>query len=264
MEAESTKVVILCGGRGIRFHEATESRPKPLVEIGGRPILWHIMKIYAHYGYQNFVLCLGYKGDMIKRYFVDYELINSSFTIQLGDKSKTELHNLPEERQWKITLAETGLSAMTGARIKRIEKYIDSDLFMITYGDAVANLNINHLVDFHRSHNKIGTITVVHPLSRFGEVQVGKDKIVKEFREKAVIQGEHINGGFFVFDHRIFDYVNDDENCSFEREPLERLAKDGQLAAYVHTGYWQCMDTYRDWQLLEQDWEGGAPGWKVW
>ena len=264
MGAKNTKVVILCGGRGVRFHEATEHRPKPLIEIGEKPILWHIMKIYAHYGYQNFVLCLGYKGEMIKKYFLDYQLMNSDFTIQLGGKSTTEVHSVPQELEWEITLAETGLNAMTGARIKRIENYIDSDLFMLTYGDAVANLNIKHLVDFHLAHNKIGTITAVRPLSRFGELQVGKDNIVKEFREKAVIQGDYINGGFFVFDRRVFNYVVDDDNCTFEREPLVRLAKDGQLAAYIHNGYWQCMDTYRDWQVLNQEWEGGNPLWRVW
>ena len=264
MANQNIKVVILCGGRGVRFKEETDYRPKPLVEIGNRPILWHIMKIYAYYGYQDFVLCLGYKGEMIKKYFLDYELMNSDFTIQLGDKGKTQVHTLPREQEWKITMAETGLNALTGARIKRIEKYIDSDLFMLTYGDAVANLNIKYLVDFHYTHHKIGTITAVRPLSRFGELQVGKDSMVKEFREKAVIHGDYINGGFFVFDRRLFNYVDDDDNCGFEGEPLERLAKDGQLAAYIHNGYWQCMDTYRDWQVLNQEWEGGNPLWKVW
>jgi len=264
MANRNIKVVILCGGRGVRFREETEHRPKPLIEVGNKPILWHIMKIYAFYGYHDFVLCLGYKGEMIKKYFLDYELMNTDFTIQLGNRSRAHFHSVPEEKEWKVTLAETGLNAMTGARIKRIEKYIDSDLFMLTYGDAVANLNINQLVDFHRRHNRIGTITAVRPLSRFGELQVGTDSVVKEFREKAVIQGDYINGGFFVFDRRIFNYVNDDDNCTFEREPLERLARDGQLAAYIHNGYWQCMDTYRDWEVLSNDWESGHPPWKVW
>ena len=227
MVNQNIKVVILCGGRGVRFKEETDYRPKPLVEIVDRPILWHIMKIYAYYGYQDFVLCLGYKGEMFKKYFLDYELMNSDFTIQLGDRNKAEVHSLPQEQGWKVTLAETGLNAMTGARIKNIEKYIDSDLLMLTYGDAVADLNIQRLVDFHQNHGKIGTITAVHPLSRFGELQVGKDNMVEEFREKAVIHGDYINGGFFVFDRRVFNYVDDDDNCSFEGEPLERLAKDG-------------------------------------
>lgn len=264
MEAKNTKVVILCGGRGVRFHEATDLRPKPLVEIGDKPILWHIMKIYAHYGYKSFVLCLGYKGDMIRSYFLNYELMNCDFTIQFSDKIKTEVHSLCREQGWEVTLAETGLNAMTGARIKRIAKYIDSDLFMLTYGDAVANLNIENLVEFHRAHNKIGTITAVRPQSRFGEIRVGKDSIVRQFREKAPIQGDYVNGGFFVFDHRLFNYLTDDDSCTFEREPLEQLAKDGQLAAYAHHSYWQCMDTYRDWQVLTQDWESGNPPWKIW
>ncbi len=264
METKNTKVVILCGGRGVRFHEATEFKPKPLVEIGEKPILWHIMKTYAHYGYQDFLLCLGYKAEMIKKYFCDYQMMNSDFTIHWGSRTTTEIHNLPQEQGWRVTLAETGLNAMTGARIKRIEKYIDSDLFMLTYGDAVTNLNIERLVDFHRTHNKIGTITAVRPLSRFGELQVRKDKTVKEFREKAAIKGDYINGGFFVFDRRLFSYVDDDDSCIFERKPLEKLARDGELAAYIHDGYWQCMDTYRDWQQLNQDWEIGNPPWKVW
>lgn len=258
------KVVILCGGRGIRFKEETDLRPKPLIEIGGQPILWHIMKTYAHYGYRDFVLCLGYKSEMIKRYFLDYDLTNSDFTVELGGGSKTTVHSSRGERGWRITLAETGLNAMTGARVKRIEKYIDSSLFMLTYGDAVANLNIKRLVDFHRAHNKIGTVTAVRPLSRFGELQVRRDGTVKEFKEKAALKGDHINGGFFVFDHRLFDYVTDDDSCVFEREPMERLVKDGQLAAYVHDGYWQCMDTFRDWQVLDQEWENGRAMWKVW
>lgn len=264
METKNIKVIILCGGRGARFREATEYRPKPLIEIGEKAILWHIMKIYAHHGYQDFTLCLGYKGEMIKKYFLDYQLMNSDFTIKLGDKNKAELHSLSQEQDWKITMAETGLNTMTGARIKRIEKYIDSDLFMLTYGDAVADINIERLVDFHLAHNRIGTITAVRPLSRFGELRAGSDHIVKEFREKAVIHGNRVNGGFFVFDRRLFNYVTDDDNCVFEREPLERLAEDGQLAAYAHDGYWQCMDTYRDWQVLNQDWDGGNPAWKLW
>ncbi|MGD0794308.1 MAG: glucose-1-phosphate cytidylyltransferase [Dehalococcoidales bacterium] len=264
METSDSKVVILCGGRGVRFHEATELRPKPLIEIGGRPILWHIMKTYGYYGHQDFILCLGYRGEMIKRHFLDYELMNCDFTVQLGRKKKIELHNTCQEQGWKVTLAETGINAMTGARIKRIEKYVDSDLFLLTYGDAVTNLNISNLVDFHHSHKKIGTITAVSSLSRFGDLKIGRGNLVEEFREKAPIHGSYINGGFFVFDRRLFDYVDDDDSCSFERQPLERLAKDGQLAAYVHDGYWQCMDTYRDWEILEQAWNTNNPPWKVW
>ncbi len=264
METENAKVVILCGGRGVRFQEATEFRPKPLVEIGGRPILWHIMKIYAHYGYDDFVLCLGYKGDMIKNYFLNYHLMNCDFTVKLGDGDKATVHGSSGEQNWTVTLAETGLNAMTGARVRRIEKYIDTDLFLLTYGDAVADININQLIDFHRAHKRIGTITAVRQISRFGELKAGSDNIVKEFREKSVIHGDRVNGGFFVFDRRLFNYVSDDDGCVFERESLERLAGDGQLAAYAHDGYWQCMDTYRDWQVLNQDWESNAPAWKLW
>lgn len=264
MEENNIKVVILCGGRGVRFHEATEYKPKPLIEIGNKPILWHIMKTYEYYGYNDFILCLGYKGDMIKKYFLDYDLNGSDFTIELGNKDQLKIHDSHQEKNWKVTLAETGIDAMTGARIKRIEKYIQSDLFALTYGDAVANVDINRLVDFHRSHGKIGTVTAVHPLSRFGELQVGSNNIVEGFREKAVMKRDLINGGFFVFDHRIFSYVDDRDSCSFEREPLEQLAANGELAAYAHDGDWQCMDTYRDWQILNHDWESGNASWKVW
>jgi glucose-1-phosphate cytidylyltransferase len=264
MEARSPKVVILCGGRGVRFHEATENTPKPLVEIGAKPILWHIMKIYSHYGYQDFVLCLGYKGDLIRRYFLDYDLMNCDFTIRLGNKRKIEQHNVCLEGDWRVTLAETGLNAMTGARVKRIEKIIDSDTFMLTYGDAVANVDINRLMDFHRSHGKIGTITGVRPLSRFGELQLGENNLVQEFLEKPVSRGDHINGGFFVFNRKIFDYIDDSESVSLERAPLERLAKDGQLMAFIHNDYWQCMDTYRDWQILNDACERNNMPWKVW
>ena len=258
------KVVILCGGRGVRFQEATEHRPKPLVEIGGKPILWHIMKIYAHYGHCDFILCLGYKGEMIKKHFLDYELINNDFTIELNNRSNIKLHSFSQEQNWKITLAETGLNALTGARIKRIEKYVDSDLFMLTYGDAVANLDIEKLIHFHKAHSCIGTITAVNPLSRFGQLAIGKHGKVNKFKEKGEIEGNYINGGFFVFDHRVFKYVNDDDGCAFEQEPLEKLVGDGQLAAYFHDDYWQCMDTYRDWQILEQEWSKRNPPWRIW
>jgi len=264
VETKNVKVVILCGGRGVRFHEQTEQKPKPLIEIGGKPILWHIMKTYAYYGYKDFVLCLGYKSELIKKYFCDYQLASSDFTLHLGNENRIEVHTSHQEQGWTVTLAETGVEAMTGARIKRIEKYIDTELFMLTYGDAVARLNIKNLVDFHRAHGKTGTVTAVYPPSRFGELRLVEGNVVKEFKEKAPIRGDYINGGFFVFDHRIFNYVNDDDKCVFEREPLELLAKDRQLAAYAHDGYWQCMDTYRDWQLLNEDWEGGHPSWKVW
>lgn len=263
MEAKHMKTVIFCGGRGMRLHEETEFRPKPLIEIGRQPILWHIMKIYAHYGYQDFILCLGYKGDMIKRYFLDYELVQNDFTIELGTNSP-RFHSSHQEEGWRITLVNTGIEAYTGARLKRVQKYIDTDLFMITYADGVANINIQQLVDFHHRHGKVGTITAVRPLSRFGELELGKNSMVEAFKEKAPVEGGYINGGFFVFDHRIFDYVKDDDTCMLEYEPLVKLAKDEQLAAYIHRGYWHCMDTYRDWEELNREWAKSNPDWKIW
>jgi len=258
------KVVILCGGRGLRFSETTEHKPKPLIEIGEKPILWHIMKIFSYYGYNDFILCLGYKSDMIKKFFLEYELMSNDLTIKLAYKNKPDIHNSSLESDWEITLAETGLNSLTGARIKRIEKYIDGDLFMLTYGDAVADVNIKNLVEFHHSHNRIGTVTAIRPPSRFGLLNIGMQNEVKQFKEKAVIEGHYVNGGFFVFDRRLFKYVKDDDQCSFEQEPLEQLASDGQLAAYIHNSYWQCMDTYRDWQLLNEEWESGNAPWKLW
>lgn len=256
------KVVILCGGRGTRLREETEVRPKPMVEIGGCPILWHIMKIYAHYGFTNFVLCLGYKGAMIKAYFLNYGAMHNDFTIRLGSSSRLHFHSNHLEERWTVTLADTGLNSMTGARIKRIEKYIDSDEFMVTYGDGVANINIQQLVNFHHQHGKIGTVTGVRPPSRFGELLTRGNSVV-EFSEKPLVSQGFINGGFFVFHRRFFDYLSADDNCYLEREPLERLAKDGELMMYTHTGYWQCMDTYRDYELLEEAWRT-TPPWKVW
>ncbi len=256
------KVVILCGGMGTRLREETEYKPKPLVEIGGLPILWHLMKIYSHYGLKDFVLCLGYKGNMIKEYFMDYELLNSDFTIELGSKN-TEVHNSHDERGWRVTLAQTGESAMTGARIKRIEKYIDGDTFCLTYGDGLADIDISKLLEFHRAHGRIGTITGVHPPSRFGELLVEK-KRVKKFSEKPQLGEGVINGGFFVFNRKFFRYLKEDDGCVLEKEPLETLASEGELMAYDHRGFWQCMDTYRDAMHLNSLWASPNPPWKVW
>ena len=260
---ESIKVVILCGGRGMRLYEETEYRPKPLIEIGRKPMLWHIMKIYSHYGYKDFVLCSGYKGEMIKDYFLNFEVLNSDFTVELGKEKKIKLHNPPPDENWRVTVADTGLNVMTGARIKRIEKYIEDDLFMLTYGDGVADININKLVKFHLAQGRIGTVTGVHSLSRFGELSVDGE-LVKEFTEKPHIKEGYINGGFFVFNKGIFKYVADEDDCTFEGEPLQNLAKDGELAVFPHEGYWQCMDTYRDLQALNKQWESGKVPWKVW
>lgn len=257
------KVVILCGGKGTRLREETEFRPKPLVEIGGKPIIWHIMKMYAHYGYKDFILCLGYKGNMIKEYFLNYEAMNNNFTIKLGDHNKIYFNSKHQEDGWKVTLVDTGEEAQTGTRIKRIQKYINSDLFMVTYGDGVGNINIKRLVSFHNAHNKIGTITGVHPSSRFGELVIEKNK-VKKFQEKPQISEGLINGGFFVFKTDFLSYLKDDDSCYLEREPLENLASEGELMVYTHKGYWQCVDTYRELVLLNNLWGSANPPWKVW
>jgi glucose-1-phosphate cytidylyltransferase len=259
---KNVKVVILCGGRGMRLYRETDYRPKPMIEIGGKPILWHIMKIYSHYGYRDFVLCTGYKGEMIKNYFLNFEVLNSDFTVELGKAKRIELHNPPSDANWRVTIADTGLDVMTGARVKRIEKYIEGDLFMLTYGDGVADININKLVEFHLAHGKMGTVTGVHSPSRFGELVVNGE-LVKEFSEKPQVKKGYINGGFFVFNKGIFKYVTDEDSCILEGKPLENLAKNGELAVFPHEGYWQCMDTYRDLQALNRQWESGKVPWKV-
>jgi glucose-1-phosphate cytidylyltransferase len=263
MNMETVRVVILAGGKGTRIAEETEFRPKPMINIGGKPILWHIMKIYSNFGYSDFVICLGYKGEMIKQHFLDYKALNSDFTIKLGKHDEITVHGNNYEDHWTVTLADTGLDAMTGSRIKKIERYIDSNLFMLTYGDGVANINIKELVSFHNSHKKIGSLTGVHPSSRFGELLLEGKQVLK-FAEKPNITEGHINGGFFVFDRRIFNYLTEDDNCVFEREPLENLARDGELMVYTHDGFWQCMDTMRDMTLLNNLWKQGQAPWKVW
>ncbi len=257
------KVVILCGGLGARLREETEFRPKPMVEIGHRPILWHIMKIYAHYGFKDFILCLGYKGEMIKEYFYNYEILNNDFTVKLGNHKHIEIHGGHNEDGWKIILSDTGKNAMTGARVKRIKKYVDSDTFMLTYGDGVADINIKRLVDYHKSHGRIGTITGVMPTSRYGKLEIDKNRVTS-FSEKPQIKASLINGGFFVFNRGFFEYLDTAESCVLEKKPLENLSKDGELMVYPHSGFWQCMDTYRDLQLLTNLWELQKPPWKVW
>jgi len=256
------KVIILCGGMGTRLREETEYKPKPLVEIGGKPILWHIMKSYARYGFKDFVLCLGYKGNLIKEYFLNYEMLNSDFTIELASK-KIQMHNSITEHDWKVTLANTGESAMTGARIKKVEKYLDGNLFMLTYGDGVANIDISKLIDFHISHGKIGTVTGVNPISRFGELSVHGNNVMR-FNEKPQIDEGFINGGFFVFNREFLNYLSDNDGCVLEKEPLDNLAKDGELMMYRHTGFWHCMDTYRDFLHMNDLWKSSNPPWKIW
>ena len=257
-------VVVLAGGQGMRIREETEFRPKPMIPIGERPILWHIMKTYGHYGFDRFIVCLGYKGDVIKQYFLHYSLMHTDFTIGIGKENKPKVHNTHPEESWKVTLAETGLNTMTGARIKRIENYVETDTFMVTYGDGVANINIQQLLKFHRSHGKIATVTGVNPPSRFGELVIDKKHRVVDFSEKPHISERLINGGFFVFDRRVFDYLQANEQCVLEKEPLERLARDGELMNFAHTDFWYCMDTIRDMNHLTDLWKQNKAPWKVW
>ncbi|CAG7659190.1 glucose-1-phosphate cytidylyltransferase [Paenibacillus allorhizosphaerae] len=263
MNYRDIPVVLLCGGKGTRIKEMTETIPKPMVRIGEKPIMWHIMKGYSYHGFNNFVICLGYKGHVIKDFFLNYECMNSDFTVELGKKENIRLHSTHEENSWKVTLANTGEEAMTGSRIKQIEKYIQSDIFMLTYGDGVCNVDINRLLDFHLSHGKIGTVTGVRPPSRFGELLVDGDE-VKSFSEKPQTSEGRINGGFFIFNKEVFNYVSEDEDCIFEREPLERLASDGELMIYKHDDFWQCMDTVRDMQYLDKLWQEKSAPWKKW
>ena len=255
------KVVILCGGMGTRLREETEYKPKPLVEIGGKPILWHIMKIYAHYGFKDFILCLGYKGEKIKEYFYNYEILNNDFTIKLG-KHKVQLHNSHDEFGWKITLIDTGEKALKGARLKRIEKYIDSDTFMVTYGDGVANINIPDLLKFHNNHGKIATLTSVKPPSRFGTLLI-EGNSVKSFIEKPQAIEGLINGGFFVFNKTLLNYLTDDDLCDLEIGTLDRLAEEKELMVYKHLGGWVCMDTVRDMEYLNKLWSSNKAFWKI-
>ena len=260
------KVVILCGGMGWRLREETEIKPKPMVEISGMPILWHIMKSYTHYGFNEFVLCLGYKGEVIKEFFYHYEMLSNDFTIELGGKErKITTYPRHSEKGWKVTLVDTGAQAMTGARVKRIEKFIDSDNFMLTYGDGVADINIEKLLTFHKKHGKIGTVTGVYPYSTYGELRLIGD-CVQSFKEKPQHKEDMrtINGGYFVFNKKFFKYLRDDDSCVLEREPLEELVNAAELKVYHHEGFWQCMDTYRDYKKLEELWKNGEAPWKVW
>jgi glucose-1-phosphate cytidylyltransferase len=257
------KVVILCGGMGTRLREETEYRPKPLVNIGGRPILWHIMKTYSTYGFHDFVLCLGYKGEMIKDYFINYDLLNSDFTISLGSKQIVRNNVAHDEANWRVSLVNTGLHTMTGGRIARIRDYIGPDEdFLMTYGDGVCDVNVTDLVRFHRESRRVATLTGVHPAGRFGELSI-EGGAVRHFAEKPAANHTWINGGYFVLNRRVFDYLDGDE-CVFERKPLERLSAEEQLGVYQHAGYWQCMDTVRDLEQLNAEWASGDARWKVW
>ncbi|MFH1983025.1 MAG: glucose-1-phosphate cytidylyltransferase [Pseudomonadota bacterium] len=258
------QVVILCGGLGTRLREETEFRPKPMVNIGSRPILWHIMKIYAHYNISEFVLALGYKGEMIKDYFIHYEIMNNDVTIELGSPKSMHLHNCHDESGWKITLANTGDKAMKGARLKKVENYIHGENFMLTYGDGVADINIESLIKFHKQHGKIATVTGVNPAAQFGELKINGDS-VQAFSEKPKISERgYVNGGFFVFKRAIFDYLEINDACDLEYGVLEKLAAEGELKVYKHQGFWACMDTIRDMEYLNSLWGQNRAQWKIW
>jgi glucose-1-phosphate cytidylyltransferase len=260
---ERCQVIILCGGIGTRLKEETEFRPKPMVSIGNRPILWHIMKIYAYYGYNDFILALGYKGEMIKNYFYHYEIMNNDVTIELGKQEKLKIHNCHEETGWRITLSNTGEKTLKGARLKKVEKYVTNDTVMVTYGDGVANVDINALLEFHRSHGKLATLTGINPASNFGELKVENDQVLS-FLEKPEYGRSLVNGGYFVFQREIFDYLSENESCDLEFGLFEKIAHDGQLMVYRHKGFWACMDTQRDMEYLNKLWEEGEALWKIW
>jgi glucose-1-phosphate cytidylyltransferase len=257
------KVVILAGGYGTRIAEETDVKPKPMVRIGGKPILWHIMKIYSSYGFHDFVILLGYKGYYIKEYFANYFLHQSDITIDLQN-NQMEVHDNFSE-PWKVTLIDTGLDAMTGARIKKAKPHIGEETFLLTYGDGVADIDIAETVAFHRSHGRAVTMTSVLPEARFGVLDIDPDtNVVRNFREKPRGEEGWINGGFFVCEPKLFDYLSAEDSCFLEREPLQNLARDGELVAYRHHGFWQCMDTLRDNQKLNQMWQRDNAPWKLW
>ncbi|MCT7398671.1 glucose-1-phosphate cytidylyltransferase [Eubacterium sp. LFL-14] len=256
------KVVILAGGLGTRISEESHLRPKPMIEIGGKPILWHIMKEYSHYGFNEFIICAGYKQHIIKEYFANYYLHNSDITFDFTSENSMTVHNNVAE-PWKVTIVDTGLKTMTGGRIKRIQKYIGNEPFMLTYGDGVSDINLKELLKFHESHGKIATITTIKLSQRFGVLNIEDDGKVNMFREKADEDGERINVGYMVLNPQIFDYLEND-NTVFENKPLENLTKDEQLMAYFHDGFWQCMDTKREKDLLEKMWSENQAPWKTW
>ncbi len=255
------KVVILAGGFGTRISEESHLKPKPMLEIGGKPILWHIMKEYSHYGYNDFIICAGYKQHVIKEWFANYYLHNSDITFDFSQGGKMEIHKTFSE-SWKVTIVDTGLNTMTGGRIKRIQPYIGNETFLMTYGDGVSDININELVKYHKANSGVATITAAKIDQRFGVLNISENKITS-FREKSSIDGGRINAGYMVLEPKIFDYIKDDTTV-FEKEPLETLANNGLLTAYLFDGYWQCMDTKREMDLLNKLWNENKAPWKIW
>lgn len=256
------KVVILAGGLGTRIGEESSIRPKPMIEIGEKPILWHIMKIYAHYGFDEFIICVGYKGYQIKEYFANYFLHESDVTFDFDGGEKRIIHSHTAE-PWKVTLVDTGMGTQTGGRIKRIKNYLGNETFMLTYGDGVGDINIQELLKFHRSHGRLATVTAVRPLGRFGALRIKKDTMVERFQEKTEGNSSWINGGFFVLEPKVIDYIEGDQ-MPFENDPARKLAKEGQLVAKKHNGFWQPMDTLREKNMLDNLWRSGKAPWKVW
>ena len=256
------KVIILAGGYGTRISEQSHLMPKPMIEIGEKPILWHIMKYYSSFGHNDFIICCGYKQYVIKEFFADYYLHMCDVTFDFTNENSMTVHSNSTE-PWKVTLIDTGLSTMTGGRIKRVSKYIGEESFMMTYGDGVADVDVNELVAFHRRHGKIATLSAIQPGGRFGMLDIGDGNTISRFKEKSKEDGGWINGGFMVLETGIMDYIEGDETV-FEKEPLERLASENQLMAYRHDGFWQCMDTMRDRELLERLWKEGEAPWKKW
>ena len=256
------QVVILCGGRGTRMGAESEVLPKPMVPIGERPILWHIMKRYAAFGHREFVLCLGYKGDVIRDYFLEYEARNNDVTVELGRSGSVVVHGEHDEQGWTVTLAETGPETLTGARVHRVRRYVRDETFLLTYGDGVCDVDVDALVRFHRAHGRIATVTAVHPPARFGELILDGGR-VEQFSEKPQVGTGLINGGFFVFEPGIFEYLSSDPRCALEHEPMVRLTRDGELVAYEHRGFWQCMDPVRELTILRDLWASGEAPWRA-
>lgn len=256
------KVVILAGGLGTRISEESHLKPKPMIEVGDAPILWHIMKYYSSYGFNEFIICCGYKGYVIKEYFADYYLHRSDITFDFSDNNKMIVHNNVAE-PWKVTVIDTGLNTMTGGRLKRIQKYVGNETCMMTYGDGVSNVNLDALLKFHREHGKAATLTAIQPGGRFGVLDIDDSQTVRQFSEKAKEDGGWINAGFMVLEPEAFSYIEGDQTY-FEKEPLENMAKDGNLAAYRHEGFWKCMDTMRDKGMLDELWNKGNAPWKLW